>query len=526
MPRTRFAAIAALLLAAVAAPAAAGERKTVCTITVNSADEKETFRQRLPKGHYDFVELVEKGRPDWLRSACRRKVQCDVLVVSGHFNAGETFYSDKLENNEYLEIDELERASCSASCPDLFGKLKEVYLFGCESLNPDATRYSSAYGESGRERMRRIFHDVPVIYGFSSSAPVGPTAAMLLGRYFDGAAAGEIGSGRPSARLLKIFGRNSMAHVAGVRPGEPLAAQRAQVCGFFDERRDAAQKLAHVHRLLRGEGGNPGEYLKRIERLLASFSAEEKARSDYAQALAVISADDATRDRFLAATRRAVPPGTRAGLIELAAQLGWLAPEAQRLERVALINDMLSAPAMGFAEVDLVCSLNADRSLDAHLPQVRVPAARADRATHQAALACLGSDEAHARIVRALASRDAADVQVAQAYLRHRPQVKGGALRQVANDITRLPDAGAQARALDALARLNISDRAVLEDLSRAFAEARSHTVQRALAEVFIRSDPKALPKRELLSTLREHRLKPPGGGTDLVDVLISRLQG
>ena len=128
--------------------------KTVCTITVNSSDEREAFRKFLPKDEYQFVELVEKGRPDWLRSSCQRGVQCDVLVVSGHFNAGETFYSDKIENNDFFKVDELERASCSNSCPGLFAKLKEVYLFGCESLNPDATKYSSSYGESGRQRRR------------------------------------------------------------------------------------------------------------------------------------------------------------------------------------------------------------------------------------------------------------------------------------------------------------------------------------------------------------------------------------
>ena len=514
-----FLAGAALALAL--APADADARKTVCTITVNSADEKETFRERLPKGEYDFVELVEKGRPDWLRSSCTRGVQCDVLVVSGHFNAGETFYSDRLENNEYLEVDELERASCSASCPNLFGKLKEVYLFGCESLNPDASKYSSAYGESGRDRMRRIFPNVPVIYGFSSSAPVGPTAGMLLRRYFDAGAAGEIGSGRPSSRLLKVFARNSMVHVGGVRPGEPLAAQRTQVCGFFDERKSPAQKVAHAHRILRGEVADPHSYLKRIERLMASFSAEEQSHPHYAQALAVISADDATRERFLAAARRAPQPGTRAGMIDLAATLGWLTPDAQRMERVALINDMLAAPSMGFAEVDLACTLNADRRLDGQ----RL-AARPGRAAHDATLACLGDDASRPRVFQALASRDAGDVRIAQTYLRHRPAPQGAELRQVAADITRMPDANAQARAFEALARLNVSDRAILEDLSRAFAESKSHTVQRAIAEVFIRSDAKALPKRELLSTLRERRIKAPGGGSDLVDVLISRLQG
>src|SRR6185295_7790193 len=58
--------------------AAAAEKKTVCTITVNSSDEKETFRANLPRDRYQFVELVEKGRHDWLASSCKKGIQCDV----------------------------------------------------------------------------------------------------------------------------------------------------------------------------------------------------------------------------------------------------------------------------------------------------------------------------------------------------------------------------------------------------------------------------------------------------------------
>jgi hypothetical protein len=184
-------------------------KKTVCTITVNSPDEKELFRRTLPRDEYDFVELVERGRPDWLASACRAGVQCDVLVVSGHFDGGTQFYSDRLDVREYLPVDEMERASCSDSCPGLFSKLKEVYLFGCNTLNAEAQRSASAevarslvrsghspadaerlmrvlsdrHGESNRERMRSIFKDVPVIYGFSSKAPLGHVAAPILERW-------------------------------------------------------------------------------------------------------------------------------------------------------------------------------------------------------------------------------------------------------------------------------------------------------------------------------------------------------
>ena len=57
--------VALALFAGVCANASA-DKKTACTITVNSADEKEAFRRSLPKGQWEFVELVERGRHDWL----------------------------------------------------------------------------------------------------------------------------------------------------------------------------------------------------------------------------------------------------------------------------------------------------------------------------------------------------------------------------------------------------------------------------------------------------------------------------
>ncbi len=80
-------------------------------------------------------------------------------------------------------------------------------------------------------------------------------------------------------------------------------------------------------------------------------------------------------------------------------------------------------------------------------------------------------------------------------------------------------------RSLDTLARLHIADREILEELTRSFTAARSVGVQRAIAEVFLRSDPKAIPASELATALRQHRLKPPGGGEDLIDVLLRKLQ-
>src|ERR1700693_2698475 len=272
---TKFVLLAAMLVAIWAHDARA-DKKTVCTITVNSPDEKEIFRRNLPRDDFQFVELVERGRPDWLESACRTDVRCDVLLISGHFDGGTAFYSDRLDAREYLPIDEMERASCSDSCPGLFSQLKEVYLFGCNTLNAEAMRSASGeiarslvrsghsqvdadrlsralgerHGESNRDRMRHIFKDVPVIYGFSSKAPLGRTAGPLLDRYFQSGSSTEIGSGRASPKLLNVFALSSMTVATGSSNSDRHAGFRRDVCQFSDDRLSAAQKLGFVHQLL------------------------------------------------------------------------------------------------------------------------------------------------------------------------------------------------------------------------------------------------------------------------------------
>ena len=499
---------------------ASAERKTVCTITVNSDDEKEAMRKRLPPGQYDFVELLEKGRERWLHSACERHVQCDVLVVSGHFNAGDTFYSDKIENGDHLKVDELERASCSESCPGLFTRLKEVYLFGCESLNPQATR-NATHGESANERMRRIFWSVPAIYGFSSSAPVGPTAAMLLNRYFD-SGPNEIGSGRVSQRLLRTFSRNNITHTSGIRNDPSQMAYRTQICQLFDDRLAPARKLAAIHRMMQGDRANAHAVVDRVEKLLASLTDAERSTPEFKAALAEIALDRATGARVMATARATREPAMRVRLVSLAGTLGWVTPEEQRAEHAQMIAELLGRNAMGFAEVDLACNLGEGGALEGEIQKVAAAPSRASFASRAAALACMGSTPARADVIRALSSPDARDVQVAQAYLRNRPVTDPRELRALADGVTRMPSSEAQVRAVETLARMRIADREILEELARAFAEAKSVGVQRAIAEVFIRSDYR---RPELAGMLRRSRLRSPEGRPDLIDTLIHRLQ-
>ena len=524
-------------------------KQTVCTITVNSSDEKETFRRSLSPERFQFVELVERGRPDWLASACQQKVRCDVLVISGHYDGRGEFYSDQPGVREFLPIEEMERASCSNSCSGLFSQLKEVYLFGCNTLNPEALirpsseigrslirsgyspvdaeraarALSARYAGSSRDRMRLIFKDVPVIYGFSAKAPVGPTAASMLSGYLRSGSS-EVGSGRASARLLGSFSSSSMATASGTNEAEPLSALRRDVCQFADDGLSPSQKLGFIHRLLGRETAEVRMYLDRIENYLASLNDAEKREPVTAETLDAIARDQGARARFLAFARDADQPAVRARMIHIAHDLDWLTPEGERAELIRMIGDRLAGNSLNPADVDLVCALNKEHELDAGLRALQSTTIPAGSVARAAIFACLGDDEARERVLHALTSPKDEDVQIAQVYLRHRPITDVNELRVVTAAIARMGDARVQVRALDTLADLHLSDPESLEELARLFPVAETAAVQAAIAGVLLRSDYEAIAKPELLQTLRETRLKSTQGA-DLIDALIRRLQ-
>jgi len=526
-------------------PLAAADKQTVCTITVNSADEKQAFQRYLPESKYRFVELVERGRPDWLASACRARVQCDVLIVSGHYDGGNEFFSDQLESSEFLPVDELERVSCSDSCPGLFSRLKEVHLFGCNTLNPQAHSSGSAeivrslvreghslkaaerqlqalnagHGQSSRDRMRLVFKDVPVIYGFSSVAPLGPIAASTLERYFRTHGAGEIGQGRTSSRLLAQFSPFAMTVTQGMTERDPHAAVRRDVCQFADERPSDAHKLGFVHQLLQRPVSQTRVHLDRIQRFLKTLDQPARRTTEVSLALADIAGDGSTRARFLEFARDADEPAVRARLLTLARDLGWLTPEARWRELALMLGELQARAVIGVTEVDLACTLNQEHDLDGAFtsaPEPDVP--------HAAVRACLGSAEGRTRTLEGLVSQSTAEVQIAQAYLRHRPITDAAELRRVAAAIAGMSPSDAQVRALESLGRHYVADRAILDQLIRLFSETPSSAVQAAIAGILIRADQRSIASPQLVHTLvKDRRPAPPGD--NMVDALLRKLR-
>jgi hypothetical protein len=538
-----------LLAACLLPPLAIAQKQTVCTITINSADEKHTFRKFLPADKYQFVELVEKNRKDWLASSCEAKVSCDVLVISGHHGEGNVFFSDSLEKHEFLPIEELERVSCSGSCPSLFANLKEVYLFGCNTLNSqaqhtisgevarsyaregrsadEAARLSRTLGqqrgESSRDRMRLLFKDVPVIYGFAGVAPLGPIAGSVLNRYFQGSGSGEVAKGRASGSLLRHFSAHGMVAARGISSGDPLMPLRKDVCMFADDRTTAAQRLASIHGLLQRPTAESRLLLERIEKFTDTLTPSERRQPEVVQAIERIAGDSASRDRYLAYARDADQPITRARMIDVAHDIGWLSAGQRREELVRMFGDMLARKDVAGPDVDLACAVNRNRELDGALDKVADGMARTDQAGHAAVLACMGSAEARELVLERLASPADADVRIAQAYLRHRPISDPTELRVVTKAIARMNAPEAQARALDVLARHYLSDRESVDTLKQLFAKTRSWPVQNAIAGVLLRADRK-FHSPEMLRTLRENRVKA-SPGDNMVDALIQRLQ-
>ncbi len=539
-----------VLLATIWAHDANADKKTICTITVNSSNEKEEFRRSLPADRFQFVELVEQGRPDWLKSACEQGVRCDVLLISGHYDGRDEFYSDRVDAQGFLPVDEMERASCSQSCSGLFAQIKEVYLFGCNTLNPEALKratgeierslvnsgYSHAdaerlsralkirHGESSRDRMRLVFKGVPVIYGFSAKAPVGPTAASMLRDYFRSSGSSEIGSGRPNAGLLSYFRSSSMTVARGLSDSDDLAGFRRDVCQFADDASSPAKKIRFVHRLMKRDMAEVRLFLDRIEKNIASVSEAERQMPDVSGALDEIAADKDARSRYLDFARDADQPAVRVRMIRLAGRLGWLSPEDERAEFVSLIDERLER-GISPADVDLVCGLNEHGELGGELDRLH-PLSASNGTTGQAAiLACLGSASARVQVIRALTSLDAGEAEIAQAYLRRRPITDANELRELTSTIAGMSDSAAQVRALAALEDQSLSDSVSLETLARLFSIAQSAVVQAAIANVLIRSDFQSIATSSLAHTLRESSLAS-AGRSGAVEILLRHLQG
>ena len=194
-------------------PLLSSAKYQVCSITINSSDEIEIFKEFLPAKDFDFVELLPQAVNEkqdhsshWFDEACEKDYRCDILVISGHF--GGTFFG---KSGYSLPTELMEEKSCQSQCRGILSGVKEIFLFGCNTLadkkkdNRSYTQYLQVLLEDGMSRetaervvaaryspletpfyarMNFIFSGSHTVYGFDQLSPLGEYMRQPLKNYF------------------------------------------------------------------------------------------------------------------------------------------------------------------------------------------------------------------------------------------------------------------------------------------------------------------------------------------------------
>jgi hypothetical protein len=371
--------------------------------------------------------------------------------------------------------------------------------------------------------MRRIFDNVPVIYGFSSVAPLGPKSAALLGRYLQPSAIPESATAAAARGCSRLRKRIDDLGQRPSRFGSAGATSR-EVCSSSTIARQPADKLVFIHELLGRDMAEVRIFLDRIEALLASLTPADRTDPRFVEARAAIARDTLARGRLHALRRGCRCSASPRPMIQLAAKLGWLSEAEMHAELVRMIGDLIGRDAIGPSEVDLICGLNKDHALDGERGGSPWCLRRRRASPMPRSSAAWAVPDGRARVLQALTGGNDAEVRIAEVFLVHRPIEDVAELRDVASGIARMPGSASQIRALDTLGRHRLRDRETLAELASLFPIAQNIDVQRAIAALLIRSDYQLLPKPEMENMLSQYRLKSTGG-TDAIDILLRRLQ-
>jgi len=274
-------------------------KRNLCTITINSHDETDTFAKYLTG--YNRIELTpdDSKQSDWFDKACQSGIQCDVLVISGHFSGN--FFKDG--SDLMLEGPTLERNSCSNTCPGILSHPKDVYLFGCNTLAgkehdsrtplqyiqvlvKDGYSYADAqmlaairyspFGNSFESKMQRSFAGVQTIHGFDSVAPSGANVRKSVANYLT--RIGDFGRFQDShgTQTDTAWTQTMTAYTAAQAPSASKAeASQSFSCKLTDPSLANYKKLGMIKSLM----GSEEKLLQNIEYLDAythdSYSAEQ-----------------------------------------------------------------------------------------------------------------------------------------------------------------------------------------------------------------------------------------------------------
>lgn len=405
--------------------ASSSHKKTFCSITLNSSDERDLFRQHLDPAEWNFQELVPEAQPHnrvkeknhWLKQSCEKGLQCDVLVVSGHF-AGSFFGTSPYR----LSMEDLEELSCDDSCDGLMKQPREIHLYGCNTLatkekdsrTPEqymeallrdgipgeeasqivSYRYSD-FGDTFRSRMETAFSDVPQIYGFSSKSPYGKNIRPMLDRYLQGTRERysfrgfeklfSRGSSQSFQKNVDLFRELKLTKLVQSTGRKNQASKKSPYCVLRDEKKSVADRLKFLKDLF--ESGRAMEQLAHIERFLQSLQAVrnepivQQALTQMAQSRSVQS-----QLKKVLSMNGSVYLPAKIQVLNSMVEMGLISGVARNSKINELLN--LDEPMLDEHRA-MLCSIGSE----IHLPVETIPAARWNEMNFLTALMCLKSSD-------------------------------------------------------------------------------------------------------------------------------------
>ena len=400
---------------------------TVCSATIKSPDELKTMKKNLGTKDFQYVELTDFGRDplkpkpvqkpvsnnddqddeaqapsgvaaDWFDTACKSGIQCDIVIVSGHFTGN--FFND--DDDLTLTQEVLRKHSCASDCKGILSNPLEVFLFGCNTLaGKDADSRTPAeylqvlhahldratasqivesrYSESGaanRDLMEMNFSGVPHIYGFKSTALLGEDMAPLLDSYFKKnpnyaehldqerikpvvnalSSANKPGDNPSIARYLG----GHFEQCSGLSPTEPNYQVAKDLCFVSDKTVPPEKRLARLANL-----SGQKNFLTYFPTARDFFTENlpESFTSPEAKALLSTMASSTGKDRILElAGKDALLPDLRWSYIAFAAKMNWIEPkDAEALQKQTLAS-LLTMPMTEDHE-NQICDMNLTNCL-------------------------------------------------------------------------------------------------------------------------------------------------------------------
>jgi hypothetical protein len=336
----------------------------VCTANLNSDVESQIFKSHLDPNEFSFTELTDLagGMSDWFQAACTSGIQCDILLISGHFTG--QFTGTRNHRLTKLTLEEMEKHQCAKDCPGVLKNPSEIFLFGCNTLSTkdvdsrtkeiyhDVLRHhtglhrinrektvESRYGEYGemfKNRTRFAFGGSQNIYGFWSVDPTGDEAKPYIEQYFSDKkdysgwlqkmAIQRLAGGLNAVNndeLGSAFSHLNFLQCSSMDPGSPEYEDRRKICTLWDRNVSRADKLKLIdvmssnsdfQKFLPGIGDFFGEnppsgYTPEELKILKSIASNAAAK----QALMEVI-QSTTSDEVLLPLE----------LIELGSQVGWI----------------------------------------------------------------------------------------------------------------------------------------------------------------------------------------------------------